>query len=151
MAVIRKAVVRDASRIAEILVFNKRMNYRSIYHDDIGSFCDIQVYPIAQAYIDDPASLESIWVYEDDFVKGMIHIEGTEIAELYVETFFQNEGIGAKLIGFACREMRCDHLWVLEKNARAIAFYRRHGFSFTEEKKQVEGTAEYIVKMEIPS
>lgn len=151
MATIRKAAVRDASRIAEILVFDKRMNYRSIYHDDIGSFCGLQVYPIARAYIDDPSSLEHIWVYEDDFVKGMIHTEGREIAELYVETFFQNEGIGAALIDFALREMGCDHLWVLEKNAKAIAFYRRHGFSLTEEKKTVEGTAEYIVRMEIPS
>lgn len=31
---IRKAVVQDASRIAEILIFTKRMNYRKIFHND---------------------------------------------------------------------------------------------------------------------
>ena len=35
---IRKAGVEDASRIAEILVFSKRKNYRSIFNNDIGSF-----------------------------------------------------------------------------------------------------------------
>ena len=38
---------------------------------------------------------------EYEFVKGMHHIEGREIIELYVGSLFQNEGIGAKLIEFA--------------------------------------------------
>ena len=31
---IRKATAEDVSRLAEILVFVKRMNYRSIFHND---------------------------------------------------------------------------------------------------------------------
>ncbi len=34
MDYIRKAVTQDASRIAEILIFTKRMNYREIFRDD---------------------------------------------------------------------------------------------------------------------
>ena len=39
---IRRAIDRDASRIAEISVFSKRMNYRKIFHDDMVSFGEIQ-------------------------------------------------------------------------------------------------------------
>ena len=109
MCMIRKARVEDASRIAEILVFNKRMNYRKIFNDDHGSFGEIQVYPIAKQYIDHPETLEKIWVYEDDFAKGMIHIEGEWISELYVDTFFQNENIGSKLIEYAITEKGCAY------------------------------------------
>ena len=101
MDYIRKAVKQDASRLAEILIFTKRMNYRKIFHDDKVSFGEMQVYPLAQNYIDNPEKLENIWVYDNEFVKGMIHIEGKGLLELYVDPFFQNEGIGAKLIEFA--------------------------------------------------
>ena len=38
MGQIRRAVVADASRLAEILVFTKRMNYRPIFQNDPVSF-----------------------------------------------------------------------------------------------------------------
>ncbi len=66
MEYIRKASAADASRIAEILVFTKRMNYRSIFQDDKGSFGELQVLPLAQSYITDPKKLEHIWVYDDE-------------------------------------------------------------------------------------
>ena len=34
-----------------------------------------------------------------------------------------------------------------ERNTRAIAFYKRHGFRLTGQKKFEEGTTEYIVKL----
>ena len=71
---IRKATIQDSSRIAEILVFTKRVNYRSIFHDDKVSFGEMQVYPLAKQYMDDPSKLANIWVYDDEFVKGLIHI-----------------------------------------------------------------------------
>ena len=71
---IRRAIDRDASRIAEISVFSKRMNYREIFHDDMVSFGEIQVYPLAKEYIERPEILKEFYVYEDDFVKGFIHI-----------------------------------------------------------------------------
>lgn len=147
-AMIRHAMVEDASRIAEILIFTKRMNYREIFKNDKVSFGEMQVYPLAKDYIDNPEKLENIWVYDDEFVKGMIHIEGTRIVELYVDTFFENQGIGSILIEFAIEQMNCDHLWVLAKNTKAIQFYERHGFVLTEKKQMEEGTTEYIIQME---
>ena len=144
---IRQATIDDASRIAEILVFTKRMNYREIFQNDKVSFGEMLVYPLAKKYIDNPDELDGIWVYDDEFVKGMIHIEENQIVELYVDTFFENEGIGSKLVEFAIKKMNCDFLWVLEKNIQAIKFYQRNGFVITDEKQYEEGTTEYIIKM----
>ncbi|MBE5793043.1 MAG: GNAT family N-acetyltransferase, partial [Clostridiales bacterium] len=106
-----------------------------------------QVYPLAKQYIDNPQELDGIWVYDDEFVKGMIHISEKQILELYVDSFFENQGIGSTLIQFAIEQKHCNFLWVLEKNRKAQKFYQRHGFTMTEEKKLQEGTAEFIVKM----
>ena len=145
---IRKSTIEDVSRIAEILIFTKRMNYRSIYQDDIVSFGEMQVYPLAKEYIEFPDKIKNIWVYEDDFVKGIVHIESAEVLELYVDCFFQNQGIGSELLEFAVGQKECKYLWVLEKNTRAIKFYKKHGFHVSDERELVEGTKEYVVKME---
>ncbi len=143
---IRRATVEDASRIAEILVFTKRMNYRKIFQNDKVSFGEIQVYPIAKEYIDNPEKLEGVFVYDDEFVKGVLHISGDRIEELYVDTFFENRGIGGELMRFAI-EKNCRYLWVLEKNADARRFYERYGFTVTGKKQFQEGTTEYIVEL----
>ena len=145
---IRQATTYDASRIAEILIFTKRVNYRNIFYNDKVSFGEMQVYPLAQRYMDNPQELDGIWVYDDEFVKGMIHISENQILELYVDSFFENQGIGSKLIKFAIEQMHCDYLWVLEKNIKAIRFYQRYGFVITEDKQYEEGTTEYIVRLQ---
>lgn len=144
---IRKATVQDVSRLAEILIFTKRISYRSIFCNDKVSFGEMQVLPLAQKYLANVKALEHIWVYDDEFVKGMIHLDGNRILELYVDSFFQHFGIGSELIRFAIREHDARSLWVLEKNDRAVRFYQSHGFTMTQERKQEQGTSEYIVKM----
>ncbi len=144
---IRHATIADASRIAEILIFAKRMNYRNIFKNDKVSFGEMQVYPLAKRYIDNSDELKGMWVYDDEFVKGVIKINGKQIVELYVDSFFENQGIGSILIKYAIEQLDCDFLWVLEKNIKAIRFYQKHGFVITEEKQYERGTIEYIVKM----
>ena len=158
---IRKAEKKDISRIAEILVFDKRMNYRSIFKNDDYSFHVLQVLDVAKEYAQ-PEILDHIFVYDDGIVKGLIHLEQTEIAEFYVDHFFQNQGIGAALMKYAKQEHRADHLWVLEKNERAIRFYEAavgflnerairfyeaHGFSLSGQRRLEAGTTEYVIKM----
>ena len=130
---IRKASIEDISRIAEILVFSKRKNYRQIFNNDIGSFVELQVCQLAKEYIDRPELLNGYFVYDDGFVKGVIHIDGSEIKELYVEPFFEGKGIGGELIEFAKTKFNCSKLWVLVENEGAKKFYRQHGFYETEE------------------
>lgn len=147
MTAIRKATIQDISRIAEILIFTKRMNYRFIFQNDKVSFGELQVLPLAQEYLSNPEKLKNIWVYDDEFVKAMIHVEDNRILELYVDCFFQSEGIGGKLVDFAVEELDAEYLFVLEKNHRAIRFYESHGFILTAEREQEPGTDEFIVKM----
>ncbi len=144
---IRKAIQEDVSRIAEILVFVKRMKYRPIFQDDVYSFVELQVLPVAKKYIE-AGIIDNMFVYDDGIVKGLIHIEGNEIVELYVDCFFQDQGIGSKLIEYAKEHFPITFLWVIEKNIDAIRFYEAHGFHLTSTKKIEEGTTEYIVKME---
>lgn len=144
---IRQAMRNDASRIAEILIFTKRVNYRRIFQNDLVSFGEMQVYPLAKEYIENPDQLKNIWVYDDGIVKGMIHIEEAQIVELYVDSFFEKQGIGTRLIDFAVVQMNCNSLWVLEKNEGAVRFYKKHGFSDTGERRLQEGTTEFLVKM----
>lgn len=144
---IRKATTEDISRIAEILVFVKRMNYRPIFKNDAVSFGEIQVIPVAEQY-SDPEILDNIWVYEaEGIVKGLIRIADKEVVELYVDHFFQGQGIGAELIEFAKKEHDVRKLWVLEKNTDAIRFYEAHGFRVTDDKRLEEGTPEYKLLM----
>ena len=144
---IRQASVQDISRIAEILIFTKRSNYRSIFQNDKVSFGEMQVLPLARDYLENPEKLENIWVYDEEFVKGLIHIEGEYIKELYVDSFFQNLGIGARLMEFAINNFDVKIVWVLEKNRKAISFYERHGFAKTGKRMVEEGTPEFIVEM----
>ena len=144
---IRKAVPQDASRIAEILIFAKRTAYRPIFRNDAVSFGEMQVLPLAMDYLEGRESLEHIWVYDDEFVRGMLHVESGEVKELYVDPFFQGTGVGSKLLRFAIDQLNAQFLWVLEKNQRAIAFYQSHGFTPTGERELEPGTPEYILKI----
>ncbi|MCR4951702.1 MAG: hypothetical protein K6A40_10305 [Solobacterium sp.] len=56
---IRKAVSHDVSRIAEILVFVKRIRYRPIFQDDEYSFGVLQVLPVAREYSEYMTIMES--------------------------------------------------------------------------------------------
>lgn len=144
---IRKAETKDLSRIAEILVFVKRIKYRPIFQNDDYSFGELQVIPVAEQY-SKPGIFENIWVYEDDgIVKGLIRIENEEVVELYVDYFFQGQGIGSALIEFAKKEHDVRFLWALEKNTDAIRFYKAHGFYVSNNRKLEEDTPEYLVML----
>ena len=142
---IRKATNNDLTRIAEIEVFNYRLNFYPIFRDDEFYFDELQVPKRIEAF---EALIGSIWVYDDGAVKGFIQVDGQEVKKLFVEPVLQGNAIGAELLNFAVTVCNADHLWALEKNLRAIRFYERHGFCVTPEKKLEEDTTEYLVRME---
>lgn len=143
---IRIATASDLSRIAEIYVFNNRINYLPIFKDAEYSFKKLQVISISNDYFGREDVRKNIYVYDDGIIKGFVQVDKTEIIKLYVDTFFQKEGIGSKLIQYVIDKHHVDNLWVLEKNRKAITFYNRHGFFFEGEMKFEEGTSEKLLR-----
>lgn len=142
---IRPAAEADLGRIAEIEIFNYRLNFYPIFRDDEFYFRDLQVSTRSASL---RRFLDELWVYDDGAVKGFIRVHGQELCKLFVEPVLQSQGIGAALLAHAVDALGVRHLWALEKNTRAIAFYQRHGFRLTEQRRLEEDTTEYLVRME---
>lgn len=143
---IRPAAESDASRIAEIIITNYRVNFYPFFKNDEYYFGELNVVEMAREYKEGTQTLKNTFVYDDGVVKGIIRINGKEIEKLYVEPQFQSAGIGAALLSYAVSEYGADHLWVLEYNERGIAFYQRNGFSLNGE-RMIEDEWVPLVKM----
>ena len=146
---IRPAKPEDAGRIAEIEIFNYRLQFYPIFKSDAFYFEELQVLPMAEALRADPLRLAQTFVYDDGVVKGFVRVNGTQVEKLFVEPVLQGRGIGGALLEFAVQNHGADHLWALEKNTRAIAFYQRHGFVLTGNKKPEDDTDEFLVEMKL--
>ena len=142
---VRQATIADLSRIAEIVIFNYRLNFYPIFQNDDYYFNELQVSKVAKQYED---VVGNMWVYDDGAIKGVIQIENSEIKKLFVEPALQGKSIGSYLLKYAIVEHKANTLWALEKNVRAIRFYKRHGFDITNDKKYEEDTTEFLVRME---
>ena len=141
MHCIRPAKSQDLARIAEIEIFNYRLNFYPIFQNDAFYFDELQV----------PRQMQllqgrSLYVYDDGVVKGFMELNGQEICKLFVEPVLQGQGIGETLLHHAVQLGGCM-LWALEKNTRAIALYQRHGFAITGERKPEDDTDEWLVQL----
>lgn len=145
MKYIRRATIDDLVRIAEIFVFNYRLNFYPIFQEDTFYFGELTVSNMVESFAKE---LDSIWVYDDGVVKGFIQIQKQEVKRLFVEPVLQGKAIGTELLEYGIAEKDANHLWALEKNIKAIAFYKRHAFNTTNEKKYEEDTTEFLVRME---
>ena len=144
---IRKATEKDVSRVAEILIFNYRLNFYPIFKSDEYYFNELQVIDEAKRFYTDKERFNNTYVYDDGAVKGFITVINGEVEKLFVEPILQGKGVGAQLLEYAIDRCGAESLWALEKNVRAIEFYSRHGFKHTGEKKLEEDTDEYLLKL----
>ena len=148
MQPIRKAAQDDRFRLAEIEVTDYRLYFYPIFHSDRYFFCELTVAAVAEEYRERPERIERTFVYDDGAVKGFIRVNGEEIEKLFVEPAFWGQGIGGRLLEHALAHTQARRLLVLEKNERAIRFYRRHGFHTTEQRQPVGDTNEQFIVME---
>ncbi len=144
MEPIRNAQQKDLARIAEIQIFNFRLYFYPIFLNDEYYFGELQVPALMKRY---EGLLDQLIVYDDGVVKGFAHIAGPELKKLYVEPILHGSSIGARLLEYAMTERGIDHLWALEQNARAIAFYERHGFRLTGDRMPEDDTEKYLLLM----
>lgn len=90
---LRKAKMQDIPRIAEIIVFGKRVAYRPIFHNDVVSFNELQVINLIDEYRNNSTLIDNMFVYDDRIIKGVINRifkdDAVEICEFYVEPFFK--------------------------------------------------------------
>lgn len=63
---IRQAAAGDLSRIAEIVIFNYRINFYPIFQNDDFYFNELQVVNLIDEYRE---SVGNMWVYDDGAVK----------------------------------------------------------------------------------
>ena len=155
---IRAAVPADASRLAEIQIFAKRTAFRPIFQNDYVSFQEMQVLDLALSFRDDPDMRKDVFVWDDGIVKAMTRWDKSkapslhwELKELYVDPFFQHQGLGKVLLdaflsAASQAGMKTVSLWVLEKNQPARALYSRFGFAPDGVRKLQEGTSEYLLE-----
>lgn len=146
MKTIRPAEEKDLARIAEIEIFNYRLKFYPIFQDDSFYFEELQVPKRMEHF---KGLLDQIWVYNDGVVKGFIQAENHEVKKLFVEPVLQGQSIGSKLLDYVIAENDVRYLWALEKNTKAIEFYRRHGFRVTGDRKLEEDTTEYLIRLEL--
>ena len=149
---IRKAVVNDSPRIAEIHVFGRRcaliefipiddlfikwtvkerdekwkeyLSGKDLYYDDYGEIYVFEENDIIKAFmgISDCGD-------EDKKEKAL------DLQVIYVDPLFQRQRIGTQLMNFYMKEAMKKSkkevvLWVYEKNIKAINFYKKMGFIF---------------------
>jgi Acetyltransferases len=151
---VRRATNSDINRIAEIIVFTKRLKFRSIFNDDNYLFNTLNVVAVSEETAQ--RKIENIFVYDDGIVKGMLYFQDvsitkSELCELYVDACFERNGIGQSLIKYyeqQCERKRIEiiELWSIEKNIAANMFYEAMNYKRTDEKRLIEKTSEYEVK-----
>lgn len=141
---IRKSTTADIPRIAETAVFAKRMAYRTLIENDKMLFNTLGVLNTA-GKLKNPDSLSHLYVFDDGVLKGTVNLNfnenSAEITDIYVDPFFQQNGIGGRLLKFAENEAKnknCETLkaYIYKENSSAVQFFENFGFSETGKKEK---------------
>ena len=147
---LRKAETKDISRIAEILIFTKRVTYRPIFKNDHVSFNVMQVLNEIER-LRKPHEMDNLYVWDDGIVKAMITLkiepDKVWITDFYVDTFFQNEGVGSRILEtiFEQNKGKEIHANPLDQNVRAVKYYEKKGFVYTGKKEEFLDSGFYML------
>lgn len=76
---IRHAENRDAARLAEIEIFNYRLNFYPIFGCDEYYFGELSVPSMTENYLKDENILHNTYVYDDGVVKGFVRMTAEKL------------------------------------------------------------------------
>ncbi|MDR2020305.1 MAG: GNAT family N-acetyltransferase [Treponema sp.] len=143
---IRKAVINDSPRIAEIHVFSSRYAYKDFIPMEnlINKMTVKNIEKSIRKYLSNNIKPFEMYVYEDNnIIKGFMTIGNCtdgdkdnntfELENIYVDPLFQRQHIGTELIDYFIKtavekNKKEAVLWATEKNSNAIKFYDSMGF-----------------------
>lgn len=99
------------------------------------------------APVQEQISQAEIYVYESgQGIAGFVGLVDGYIAGIFVDADCRSHGVGKQLLDLAKEKYRELSLKVYEKNARAVSFYLREGFSISAEGVDEDtGEAEYTM------
>ena len=143
---IRKAITNDVQDIAEILVSSWRFAYKGIMSDEMLS--SLSVNSRAEGWKNHLSLGAEAWVVENDeatlgvaefgALRDVIkEFDGCgEIYLIYLRPEEIGKGLGSLLMNHCLDKLRRQGfkrvaIWVLEKNLRAIEFYKKYSFSYS--------------------
>lgn len=147
---LRKAEEKDINRIAEIIIFAKRDTYRPIFKNDNVSFNEMQVGFEIQR-LKKAGEMDNLYVYDDGIIKAIITIKATEdsvwLTDFYVDPFFQGNGIGTSILNTIVKNNKGKeiHANPLDQNKRAVEYYEKYGFKYTDNKEEFLNSGFYML------
>lgn len=141
---IRTATAQDAAAVEGLRLGTWQVAYRSLVPDPFLDALQVTEQSLTRwaARLDDPEV--TTWVAEQPGIVGMAVagpcrdadlIGRRELYALYVDAGSWRGGVGSALLEAA---KPVEVLWVLAGNARARAFYERHGFAPDGTSKQLD-------------
>ena len=162
---IRKAILMDCSRMAEIHVFGCRCAYKEFV--SIEFLFNKITFKISKNkfmdYLLNIKNKDKAFVFEENnIIKGFMSIidcrdedkdeETFELERIYVDPIFQKQKIGTQLVKYCINEGKSRNkkeitLWVFEKNYNSIKFYERMDFKADGKIKINEKYNENVIRM----
>lgn len=126
--VIRPAMPADTDTIVEVWLAASRESHDFVAYDVWLSHADA----MRDVYL--PESDTFVAADSTGGVIGFASLAGSELAALFVEPSRQGDGVGSSLVRRVQASRETLTLGAYTRNARALAFYRRHGFLPLEER-----------------
>ena len=87
----------------------------------------------------------TLYVFEDQGIKGFAGLNGTYIAGIFVDKTQQSKGVGKQLLDFIKEKNVELMLQVYKKNNRAVQFYLREGFEIEKEQLDIHTSETELV------
>lgn len=121
MYTITQAGPEDYARLLQIWEASVRATHHFLSEEDIQQY--------KKAIVDEYfAQLNLHFLSHGPHIAGFIGLESNYIQMLFIDPEYFGQGMGTRLMQFACNHYKVQYVDVNEQNPGALSFYRRMGF-----------------------